>query len=472
MTLDYEKKHKIANECWKRGTEALAKQSWDYAIQMFQDSVKMVPDNLVYRQSYHGAIRRKYGDNKTGARMSGARLMTTRARIKKARMQSKWDAVDEEATKGLAVNPWDPQLNADVAEAGVNLGYGDVAVWFYERALEGDADNMAYNRQLALLLEERGNYSRALQCWRKIQQLDPLNSEARSKMTQLDTKTMMESGYEEAKSTREVQTAASAYDEIRAGRRASGEMAADGPGQSIEADLERAIRKNPADKENYLKLADHYKREKQLEKSAEIYKKALEVSGNDPNIREQLEDLELELLKHNLDLAKEAAKANPEDETSQKNRTALTRELNQREIEVFSSRVERYPRDSRLKLELGRRFMRVAKWSQAIPLLQQASNDNRLEGEVLVALGECFLQDKKESLARRQFERVLPKLSEHDQPELVKKTRYYLGRLAEEAGDNATAEEHYNEILALDYEYRDVLKRLERLQGGGETAGG
>ena len=35
---------------------------------------------------------------------------------------------------------------------------------------------------------------------------------------------------------------------------------ADGPGQSEEADLQRAIRKDPDNKDGYLKMADYYKR--------------------------------------------------------------------------------------------------------------------------------------------------------------------------------------------------------------------
>ena len=156
MALDYEQKHKIATQCFRTGTYALAKQNWDYAIDMFGRAITQVPDNLLYRQSYRGALCRKFDDNKTGARMAGAKLMGTRTRIKKARLQSKWDQVDQEATKGLMVNPWDSWLNAEIGEACTNLGYSEVAQFFYEKALEGDPDNKEYNRQLARLLEQRG----------------------------------------------------------------------------------------------------------------------------------------------------------------------------------------------------------------------------------------------------------------------------------------------------------------------------
>ncbi|NOX55922.1 MAG: tetratricopeptide repeat protein, partial [Planctomycetes bacterium] len=99
-----------------------------------------------------------------------------------------------------------------------------------------------------------------------------------------------------------------------------------------------------------------------------------------------------------------------------------------------------------------------------IPLLQQSVKDTRIAGPVLVALGECFLADKKPQLARRQFEKALQHLDPQDDADLFKKTHYYLGRICEDAGEKSKAEEHYSEVLAIDYEYKDTLKRLESLQ--------
>ena len=94
------------------------------------------------------------------------------------------------------------------------------------------------------------------------------------------------------------------------------------------------------------------------------------------------------------------------------------------------------------------------------------SQDSRLEVKALVSLGKCFMQEKKYPLARRQFEKAVPKLSQHEQAEIFKEVHYWLGRLCEASGDADTAEDHYGEVLAVDYEYKDTLQRLEELQGG------
>ena len=44
-------KSKAAGDCWRKGAEAMVKENWDYSIKMFGQSVRWVPDNLMYRQA-------------------------------------------------------------------------------------------------------------------------------------------------------------------------------------------------------------------------------------------------------------------------------------------------------------------------------------------------------------------------------------------------------------------------------------
>ena len=152
--------------------------------------------------------------------------------------------------------------------------------------------NVDINKSLAELLEERGEYQRAVECWQRVLKVDSTNGEARSKITALSAKSVLDrGGYEGADSTKGVMAA------HEVAKRLGKNRDADGPGASMEADLQRAIRKEPENKDNYLKLADYYRREGPLEKAEEPLQKALEVSGNDINIREQLEDVQIDLMR-------------------------------------------------------------------------------------------------------------------------------------------------------------------------------
>lgn len=455
---------KLAADCFKRGTEAMSKENWDYAIQMLSQSARLQPDGLVYRQTLRGCERKKYGENKTGAKMANMKLMGPRGRIKKCRMQKDWEAVDKAAEEGLAINPWDAQLNADVGDAARNREFLDVAIYSYSQAVEIDPNNKAYWATLAQLQEDKGEFVQASGCWDRVCKIDPMDGEARKRSQQAATRQVIKKGeFEDADGTRDVARANKLAKKM--GLDQSGQV--DGPGQSEEADLQRAIRKEPDNVDHYIKLGEFYRRHRKLEEGRTMFEKAVELSGGSLDVQELVEDIELDMMKANMDTAKERVRENPDDEEARKSVGALAREMNLREMEVLRARVERYPTDLKLKFRLGECFVKDGKFAQAIPLLQQSSQDNRMEVKALANLGLCFRKEKKYSLAKRQYEKAVPKINVHEEADLFKSVHYWLGRLCEASNDQDAAEQHYSEVLAVDYEYRDTLQRLEGLQEGG-----
>ena len=96
-----QRKRKFASDCFKKATEAMARQNWDYAVEMFSIAIKMVPDNLMYRQSLRGLERRKYNDNKTGKSMAFLSVRSIRAKVKKSKNAKNWSEMDEAAEEGF-----------------------------------------------------------------------------------------------------------------------------------------------------------------------------------------------------------------------------------------------------------------------------------------------------------------------------------------------------------------------------------
>jgi tetratricopeptide (TPR) repeat protein len=452
-------KNKWASDCYRKGVEAMEKQNWDLAVEMFGMCAKFVPDNLMYRQLLRNSEYKKYNDNKTGAgTFAKSKLLSIRGRIKKARGKEEWDEVDKACEEGLALNPWDTQLNQDLAEAARKREHLEVAKFAMMSAQKSDPNNKPLNIALAEVLEDRGEYDEAAKVWEHICRLDPNDGQARSRLSGCHTKnTLDRGGYEDAKSTQSVA--------VNRGRGPKpGESMA--PGESEETDLKHAIRKEPDRVEHYLKLANHYKKTRKLDQAYETLNTALQVSGNDPGVRELLEDVELARMEANLELAKEAATRDKTD-TARNNAAALANEFHKRKLEVVSRRSERYPQDLNLKFELAKLFMHFQKWAQAIPLLQQASKQTRLEPAARVHMGKCFIYDKKLPLAKGQLERGVAVLTHDADPKLFVEAHYLLARVCDELGDKPTAEKHYGEVLVVDYEYKDAKDRLEKLQGGG-----
>ena len=155
-------------------------------------------------------------------------------------------------------------------------------------------------------------------------------------------------GYEGAKSTQEVRR--NAYDDYRPATEKYVPDTVAGPGVSLEQDLQQAIRKSPTEKGNYIKLAEHLQKQKDFDKAGDVLKEALDATGGDVNIREFFEDNDLANYRHQ---HRAGASRHRRRETGQKRIASLKRELLFREIEVFSSRIERYPERRALQVRVG-----------------------------------------------------------------------------------------------------------------------
>lgn len=68
--------------------------------------------------------------------------------------------------------------------------------------------------------------------------------------------------------------------------------------------------------------------------------------------------------------------------------------------------------------------MLMKDYRKAIPLLQQATVDQRRAPAVQVLLAKCFLAEKQPRLARSNLERACEKLNPHDEPETYCKAHY------------------------------------------------
>lgn len=462
-------REKGAAEWYRKGTEAMGHQNWQYCVECFTNATRLAPENLLYRQARIGCLRKSYGDNGSGARMAGVRLVAVKGKIKKARMSKDWKALEAAAEEGLSVNPWDAQLFFELGTATEEQENMDVARYALERAVEIDRNNAEYNRRLGYFLFERRDYKPARACFERVYKIEPTDSEARSMMGRIDAATVLDrKGLEEAESTRDAmveqkEEPVNAYEADRRARR--GTPTAQAPGESEEADLIHAIRKDPDNLGLYLKLADFYKAQRQFGKASDQLEKAIERAPNNGEIRELQLEIAVAQLREDAAVAERRAQANPDKERLVAKARELTQLVLSKEIELLTLGVELNPTDLRKKFELAKRYAsrHVKEFSKAIPLLQQASANPNIKLDATVLLGECFAREGRNDLARRQLEKAIESLNFQDHPNAFRSSHYLLGRLYQAAGNADKAEEHYGEVLAVDYEYRDVLKRMESL---------
>jgi tetratricopeptide (TPR) repeat protein len=88
--------------------------------------------------------------------------------------------------------------------------------------------------------------------------------------------------------------------------------------------------------------------------------------------------------------------------------------------------------------------------------------DARRKGVVALELGECFQKIKQYPLAMRNYQTALEHLGDRDL-ELRKRALYRAGVLAAGLKDRDAAQKHLSTLAELDFGYRDVASRLEKL---------
>ena len=131
------------------------------------------------------------------------------------------------------------------------------------------------------------------------------------------------------------------------------------------------------------------------------------------------------------------------------------------ELQEFAERAENYPTDLSIKYELGRRQYLSGQHDEAIASFQQAQRDPRRRLLALNYLGQAFANKGWHSEAAETYERAL----EGDIPEeKAKGLRYNLANALEQMGDLERAGEQYSQVAQIDFSFKDVRERLEKVR--------
>jgi tetratricopeptide (TPR) repeat protein len=145
----------------------------------------------------------------------------------------------------------------------------------------------------------------------------------------------------------------------------------------------------------------------------------------------------------------------------------LTARLSEVELEHYRLCVENYPTDLVPKYEYALRLMQNQQYNEAIPLFQEAQRDPRRKISAMSKIGSCFFLKGWYADAVDVFTRAI---DEHEikGDGLAKELRYNLARAYEEQGRQELALDVYRKIAQLDFGYKDVSTRVDRLRAASE----
>jgi tetratricopeptide (TPR) repeat protein len=461
-------RHRL-QKVYEHAQRCVEKGDFDYAHQLLAQCVSEDPANIVYLQALLGNLQKKYNNNKKGAKLAGLKIKSHRSALAKAAEKGKWQAAFEAGCAALALNPWDVGTLVAMAEACRELHIDECQLYYLRWALDVDAKDPVVNRHAALALQRMGQFDQAIACWHRVEQAKPHDEEAQQAISRLSVeKTIHQGGYDPSllgggKSGDGQAAAARPMSVARFAKGAAAEEAEDHAEQSSpEERLVAAIAKDPTAVDQSFRLADLYLHQQRLDDAQRVLEQAQQAAGGgNLEVRERLEDLQMRRG------ARQAAAA---EQHYQHEQTPEAKQLfdraraqaNQVELEVYSARVDRDPHNPRLQFELGMRLKKAGKPKQAITHFQAARTDPKRKALVLLELGECFQKIEQYKLALTHYEQSIEACEPGDN-EARKLALYRAGVLATGLREIDRAERHLSTLAGLDYGYRDISYRLDKL---------
>jgi len=450
---------------FENGRDAMEHKEWDHGIECFSRAVKLAPEQLEYRRQKHRCGRRRHKKAGGVTKLETVKLATIRSRILTAQVRDDWPTVDQLAEDALSVDPWDAQMYAYIAQAATKAGRFSIAKYAWTAACKIDKKNAGYFRELGRILQGNGEYDEARSCFEQIRHIDPNGRLAEELISAVDVAALLtERSYGGMGTTAEAERISEAQPAMEPVPESS---------SATTASVADSITNHPQPNSKlvaFTTLAEQHVQRGELASALEGYRHAIELAPNNRSIRVRKEDVELAFLRGRAMDAQAGAKQNPTCDRRRATATQLASQLTVRELEILSQRVQDNPEDLLQTFRLADLYRRASRLADAVPLFQKVTNHPELCAEAQIGLGECWVRSDKAASGRQQLELALATLNREEKPNAWKLAHYWLGRLFEAVKDVDAAVNHYADILAVDFHFRDVARRIEAIRQPDHTA--
>lgn len=446
---------------FKRAEEVAATDNFDYAIDMYIEGLKRAPDAV---DEGHKPLRRN-------------------ALIRQGKGGKKPGMMDK-MKHGRGKNAMENMFNAEflLSRDPDNLGYAEqmlkaavagnfrkTALWIADLIFEANRSADKPSLQSFLLLKESyaaiEQYSKAIGACQYACRLKPDDGALADELKRLSANLTMQKGkygeegdFRQSINNRESQAKLQAQQATIKTVDFRQQAIADAR-QLYEAD-KSAVNTN--------KLADAFAdlQTDEAEGEAIALLEAAYLQSQDFTFKRKAGEIELKTLRRHIRIAKTALEKHPSNEKARAVMNNATKRLLAAELEHYRLCMENYPTDLRMRYEYGVRLMRNQKFDQAIPFLQDARKEPRNKIQAMNKIGLCFFMKGWFNDAIDTFVRAIDEYEIKDD-DTAKDLMYNLARAYEQQpGSAEKALDLYRKLAQLDFGYKDVKARIDRLRTG------
>ena len=445
-------------ECYTVGNQKMMQGAHDYATEMFIQCILGDSSNIIYMQAFILNLRQKYNDNKKGHSFAFLKSTGIKTAMKTASVRKNWESVLKNGAEMLKINPWDSGTFAAMGRACLEMGYPLAGLAYYKHAVESSPNDVEINRISARALQEMEEYDQAIACWSRVLKVKPNDEEASKSIGDLMIeKTIKVGKYNNKESEKNKKSTAQYMENV----------------QDIEYEerfelsseelFEKNVRKNPTDEALYLDRADVLFQSNQIKEAENVLLRLLKVQ-NKPEYQLRLIEVRQRRLMEELNKIKSDYESTDKSEVKEKLKTlfvAKKQELEQVTLQMRTMRVDQNSTNSRYRFDMGDAYQLQGKYKEAITEYQAAKSDVSLQGECLLALGQCFQHIQQYRLAMTHYQQAIASIT--GDGDIKKKVLYLAARLAYGLNDYEKADDFASQLAAIDFSYKDVGELLDKI---------
>ena len=441
---------------WDKAVKALRMQNFDYVVDLLLPIVKEAPAFLDARRALRKAQMQAAGGKKKGF-LASAGGMKSAMKIKPKIATDPLGAINDLEDE-LKSDPGSKALNDLLYDAAMAAELPEVALLALDTLKGANPKDVPTLMRIAKHHMDTQKYTAASEAYNQVSALDASNMDAIKGAMQASTKASMEKNKLEEGGTKRNDEAAK-RDELL-GRDISSLTP-----EQVDQQLEIFLADYAENNENVVvvkRLARLYEKKNDIDSAISYYDWAKHLSKGDPALEKKINDLQDKQRDVEFIAMEKALAENPDAPDAAEKRARLE-ELRQarlvQKVAYAREQVEKNPTDHQLRFLLADYLFQSGQATDAIPELQRAKNNPNVRIKALLLLGRCFASKGMDDLAISQLQEAEKELNVMDG---TKKDIVYERALIHERRDEKT---EYIDALKLiyevDYEFRDVAKRVE-----------
>jgi tetratricopeptide (TPR) repeat protein len=447
-----------------RGSDALSRDNFDYAIDLFMQILAREPALFDVRKALRTAQFKKAGA-KSGFFRKVLSSASTSPLIAKGQIALHTDPREalHVAEQILNHDPNNSVAHRMIVDVAKNMELPRTAVMSLDILFRNSPKDKNLAIEYGQALAAIGEVSRAERVLADMYRTNPTDNDLAQALKDLSArKTLDEGGYEAlADGSGSYRDILKDKDEAASLEQQNRQVRPEDTATRLIKEYEARLKTEPNNLKLLRSLAELYTQKKEFDKALGYYDRLKQADiGNDPSLDKGIAETKVRQFEHQV----EQLDPNADDHAE---RTAqLQADKQAFQIAECQKRVERFPTDLGIRFEMGTLYFQAGKIGEAIQEFQKAQNNPHKRIASMSSLAQCFAKRRMYDLAAKTLQNAIKEKPAFDEEK--KELTYHLGCVLESMGKAEDAIDQFKLIYEVDIGYKDVAAKVDAYYSGQE----